>query len=517
MHLESFTKRMVEGLKNSKDGAISVWNPSLVTKAEGEKYRKGLHDELPNAFKYNGKMHFWSFDLTTVCNRECPGCYVARGREIDCNATKKVPLQEYKGDLEKWEEWGDKNPTNKKLLEDAKKHINSLGGIRMFSAADYPKAEEMKHIFSAYDIPFDKNYFKYNVKAFLDDAHKYGWHVKAITKEINFLKDHIDHPALKGVDVSMNAHGFGESHDSLKKLRSGTHESATPEENAKLKKHKDKIIGRTVTYTPWDLKVLLDHKADPSHVGVITSAHEIPGNGIRYNQSIPKDPLSARTIFVQTNFPEELKYILNGSKPATPETLLVGLEKYVDKYNKVRDDIKAQIDKGVVNVNTLKDTSKPKSVTEAEESDDSPEKDVDNTEDTKTPDKEKHSVETTLRKVNGKWVEEKTFSRNGETKTFTPRIELDNFDKVNPYFDYKFTTEDAKFLMKFLENKMCCIGNKCHSCTAKCGVNPKTGKSTCDDKPIVKESFIEFINELAKKKFIIEDYEDSTVCLNYLN
>jgi hypothetical protein len=450
---------------------------------------------------------FYSFDLTNRCNRGCPGCYVDRAKEIACNAVSDIPIKEYKGDLKKWEEWGNKSPANKKILEDTKKQINANGGIRMFSAADYPDASDHEYVQILKDAKInDTNFFKNNVKAFLDDAERYGWDVKAITKELKFLKDHVHHPALKGVDVSMNSQGFGESHEVVKALRSGKHNSKelTEPDQEKLKtlfdskdakrlaQHSDKIIGRTVTHTPFDLTKLLEHKDDHSHIGVITSGHDIPGNGIRYVPSKPKQPLSPKTIIMQVNFPETLMHILNGDVKASIEQTKNALNEYAKKYNTLRDAASNALKKGTIKVLDIKDQHP---ITEAI---DDVQPEVKKAPKIKQPKAPEHRMTTTLhRGEDGKWMQVTYKTSNGkriETKAnLIPNIE-EEFDRINPPFTHQFTEQDAEFLMSKMEGNMCCAGadaegnaakGKCHTCKAKCGVKG-CGSNTTDKKPVIK-------------------------------
>lgn len=460
-----------EGFRSNEKAGIHIYEPPIIKKG-------GEHPELPNALTHNGKNMFYSFDLTNICDRGCPGCYVSRGVEISCNAVAKIPLKEYKGDLRVWQKNYDdakmaiehnnaklfkvRNITPEeyiKALDESKKQINANGGIRMFSAADYPDASNdfYKVILKKYGVE-DKNYFKNQVQKFLDDAKDTGWHVKAITKEKQFLKDHIHHDALKGVDVSMNAQGFGESHESVKSMKKGKHEHFTPKENKALKQNSHKIIGRTVTHTPFDLLTILDHKKDDGHIGVITSGHDIPGSGIRYTASIPKDPSSPKTIIIQKNFPKKLMSILDGS--LSPESL-------------VKEEIEAPV---------------------------------------------KHVIKVTLVKQDdGKWHEETFSTKSGKTNTVksgmfggelvVPNLEED-FDKRNPKFTHTFDNADAQYLLTKMEGSMCCAGEKegeaaygkCHNCNAKCGVaGAKKGGSCKTFEPHVLQRVADLLNGYAKE------------------
>lgn len=538
MKLMSFASHMLfEGWVKNKTGSIKIFEPALVSPKDGEKYSGGrkLHANLANSLNHNGKVMFYAFDLTNQCNRGCPGCYVDRAKEISCNAVANIPIKEYKGDLRKWEEWANKSPENKKILEDSKKQVNENGGIRMFSAADYPDATDQEYVQILKKAKIaDTNFFKNNVTAFLDDAKATGWHVKAITKELNFLKDHIDHPALKGVDVSMNAQGFGESHEVVKALRSGKHNHKNLSDADKVKlgtkfdstdakklaKHADKIIGRTVTHTPFDLTKILEHKDDHSHIGVITSGHDIPGNGIRYVPSKPKQPFSPKTIIMQSNFPERLMQILDGDIPTPAISEVTSLlNEYASKYNKLRDAASQALKKGTINVLDVKEQIAPP-VKEAEEVDPDSEGQVVTDAPVKKVKKEKapeHRATTTLHKENGVWKQVIYKTSTGERveakANLIPNIE-EQFDVINPPFTYKFTDQDAKFLLEKMKGKMCCAGEdesgptggKCHTCKAKCGVKgcgsnvdkPK-GTTTRDKSP---DAQTDNMNDSVKAKFL---------------
>jgi len=537
MEIKRFAKFVfTEGYKETPNKKIKVFEPALVTNADGEKYSGGrkLHANLSNALNHNGKTMFYAFDLTNRCNRGCPGCYVDRAKEIACNAVADIPIKEYKGDLRKWEEWAAKSPANAAKLQDAKDQTNANGGIRMFSAADYPDASDKEYMdILAQAKISDPNFFKNNVTAFLDDAKATGWHVKAITKELNFIKDHIHHDALKGVDVSMNSQGFGESHGVVKAMRSGKHNdknlsdaekeklaSKFDKNDAKrLAQHADKIIGRTVTHTPFDLTKLLEHKSDSSHIGVITSGHDIPGNGIRYVPSIPKQPYSPKTIIMQCNFPDKLKHILDGDiKASIPETT-AALNEYSTKYNKLRNKASDALKSGKITVLDVKDQNP---ITEGEAAlkidpdfDDSSVETDDGVEQTSIPKKKKqaprgHTVQTILTKVNGVWMQSVYKTSNGTTQqtkaNLIPNIET-QFDAINPPFTYVFTDQDAEFLMSKMQGKMCCAGEddegnaaggKCHHCKAKCGVkgcgsNVEKKKDVKDIGNIKESKFMQYI------------------------
>lgn len=523
MEIKSFLKFLLnEGWQTKEKHGIKIFEPALVSNKEGDKYSGGrkLHANVPNALSHNGKNMFYSFDLTNRCNRGCPGCYVDRAKEISCNAVKDLPIKEYKGDIKKWEEWGNKSEENKKILEDTKRQINGNGGIRMFSAADYPDSSDpfYQDLMQHFNIS-DGDYFKHNVTAFLDDAKQFGWHVKAITKEVKFLKDHIHHDALKGVDVSMNAQGFGLSHEAVKALRHGNHDhkslsdkdkehlqgNLSKEDAKRIKKHANKVIGRTVTHTPFDLLKILEQKGDDSHIGVITSGHDIPGNGIRYVPSEPKNPLSAKTIIIQSNFPEKLMHWLDGDeKYPSIEAVTAALNDYAQKYNKLRDQASEALKKGmikVLEVNVRKEDQKQDAEEDTE------------VQEAHNPDTH-HNVQTILSRGDEGWMQviSSTDGTRKETKAnLIPNIE-EEFDRVNPKFTHTFSDADTEHLINKMKGIMCCAGEKdgevakgkCHTCKAKCGVkgceNPATDEMTGDEggkddkkeKAPVKESYKNF-------------------------
>jgi len=520
---------LIEGLK--KKGAISIWEPALVSNNEGDKYSRGrkLHSNIPNALAHNRKNMFYSFDLTNRCNRGCPGCYVDRAKEISCNAVKDLPIKEYKGDIQKWEEWASKSPENKEKLDDSKQQINANGGIRMFSVADYPDSSDPFYVelMREYGIN-DKDYFRHNVTAFLDDAKQHGWHVKAITKEISFLKDHIHHDALKGVDVSMNSQGFGLSHEAVKALKHGNHNHKNLSDDDKehlgsklskadaknIKNHSSKIIGRTVTHTPFDLTKILEYKGDDSHIGVITSAHNIPTTGVRFTPSKPKNPMSPKTIIMQVNFPTKFMHWLDGdSKYPSIRAVTAELNKYADKYNKLRDKASSALKKGTINVLEI-NVQKSKEDSEYDKE----------LEEAFNPETH-YKVVTTLVREGDKWKQIVTSTSGKRTETDAHIIDNieEEFDHINPPFTHVFSDEDTKHLLSKMQGKMCCAGEednkaaggKCHRCKAKCGVkgcgsnveNSATDKLGDDIKPIkkgkeeVKESSYAKFTELLEDKY----------------
>lgn len=504
--MKSFIKHLVEGYRTTKDNSIKIFEPALVSTKEGDKYSGGrkLHHAVANAFNHNGKNMFYSFDLTNRCNRGCPGCYVDRAKEIQCNAVADLPIKEYKGDLRKWEEWAKKSPENAKVLADTKAQINANGGIRMFSAADYPDPNDHEYdeILKQAGIT-DKDYFRHNVTAFLDDAKATGWHVKAITKELSFLNDHIHHDALKGVDVSMNAQGFGESHEVVKALKHGKHDHKSlsdadkeklsnkfsKEDAKRMKDHSHKIIGRTVTHTPFDLLKILEHRNDHDHIGVITSGHDIPGNGIRYVPSKPKQPLSPKTIIMQTNFPSKLMHWLDGDeKYPSVDAVTNALNDYAAKYNKLRDAASKALKDGTIEVLSVNVRKDDKDVNEAI--------------------KDTHAEHKTILHRDGDVWKQVKITSDGKRDEFKanliPNIE-EEFDRINPPFTHKFTNEDTQFLLDKMEGNMCCAGEyageaaggKCHHCKAKCGVkgceNPATDTMT-SGKPVKESKYVKFLD-----------------------
>lgn len=119
-----------------------------------------------------------SFDTTTMCkrvreNKPCAYCYVVSARNIGCRAKVEVDHIEYTGEI-------------KRMRKDRVDRLREVGGIRAFSFGDY--------------IPKHKK----DVKEFLDDCAEIKLDVKVITKELQFVRDFHDHPAIKVIHISVD-------------------------------------------------------------------------------------------------------------------------------------------------------------------------------------------------------------------------------------------------------------------------------------------------------------------------
>lgn len=301
-----------------------------------------------NALSWNNKVGFYSFDVTTDCQRGCPGCYVDRGREIECNAKKKIKELDYYGELQKWEDRANRDEKFAKVLADAKMQVNRNGGIRMFAAGDYD--------------PTNEKHSDDEIEKFLDDCLACGWQAKAITKEKIFLRKFGKHKALGTIDLSMNKDGFGFSHQEVIDY------TKNPEFGKKIK-------GRMMVFTPHDIHDILKMK-DMSHIGVITGGH-----GFAATQTVapvkPFDRAGEKKVYYFANFPKELKTLFNSGEIEDASRALALLNDYTKKFNK---------------------------------------------------------------KVNEPSEKAKLF-----------------------------TIDDIRHIAKMAKNKMCCVGGKCDTCTAKCG------------------------------------------------
>jgi len=125
-----------------------------------------------------------SVDFSTTCPKRgckdgaCPYCYVeiGRGQKKVLNmhgANKGFYEQDYNGEVATWS-------------PDLVRSLNKDGGLRMFSFGDYRPDVDHK-----------------NVSNLLNDAHKQGLYVKAITKQPEFIKEFGDHPNLR-VNISVD-------------------------------------------------------------------------------------------------------------------------------------------------------------------------------------------------------------------------------------------------------------------------------------------------------------------------
>lgn len=482
-----------EAWKHNDKHGIHIEEPPLLSKSDG------VYPKLPNALNHNSKNMFYSFDLTNKCNRGCPGCYVGRAGEIQCNAVADIPIKEYKGDLREWADRAKSEPNSEfaKNLKDTIKQVNANGGIRMFSAADYPQSSDASYV-KILDMAgiSDKNYFKNQVTKFLNDCHYSGFHAKAITKEISLLTDHIDHPALKGVDVSMNAQGFGESHESVKKMRSGTHEELSAEDNKKLAKHAKKIMGRTVTHTPFDLLEVIKHVnlKDDSHIGVITSAHDIPVDGVRYQHSKPKDDTSPKNIVIQVNFPDRLMHLLNGDGDIKTKEVIptdnsseISSEDGDNTDNTDADERKnfKQVDKNKDGLADSQDFSYLTFMQLLEATGD------------------KNITKVLLHKVDGRWIEHKNEGVSKKSDEFT--IKIDKNGKEKKVYKYHPTNWDRNDTSQ-CKGKSCqdksCQGGSCPTKTISREIDGYEGK------------FDEVHNPNAKEDTVVQNLEENFIETN---
>lgn len=466
---------------------------------------------VANALQKNSKT-IVSFDVNTDCARGCPGCYVDTARKIGCNVKAKYQLCEYRGEL------GKKIFNNDKIRNE----INKLGGIRMFSGGDYIPSHLPEN--SYYKKLKEKNPTEYNreaaiqklkhdfaneqIKAFLDDAKKYGFRVKTITKEPEFIQNHAFHDAIETINLSMNKHDFGFSHDQVKEIKKSLGDMG------------HKIKGRVMVFSPIDIHDLLKEK-DKSHIGIVTSGHNFSKNGILLSPKNPNDRHGIQTIFIQKNFPEKVKNFLNGEDVPIHE-VLKKLNEYNKEYNKIVNDVRNKIIK-----------KEPITITEYYMlKDPTNEKNNDN--------KEKTGEHDTLKFVNGKWQlihhspkgildikaekerqrkeflakkkEEKSRFKNIQEAlekedvheiVINDNIDLDlkTFDKINP-ISPDFEEKDLLELAKHLKDKMCCYGGSCQTCTTKCA-----SKKDCEEN--ITESFLRFIKNETNDDFYV--YENDMI------
>lgn len=181
-----------------------------------------------------------SVDFTTLCGparlgRPCVYCYVAVARANHCNAKEVIDHVPYNGFVR------DFSPGRIASL-------NALGGLRLFSHADYlPELED-------------------DVSRFLDDCTSMGLWAKAITKVEDFVKRFHAYQALRVIHVSV---------DNLKGSRTGrspiTHSWAR-----RLRERYAKLLVRAVVLNyvdldyfgacPWVDILTLNHVIVPKHV-----------------------------------------------------------------------------------------------------------------------------------------------------------------------------------------------------------------------------------------------------------
>ena len=124
--------------------------------------------------KHSNSKTLMSVDFTTVCNGTCAYCYVAasrRGKGFRAKGT--VDYEPYDGFV-------------RRLKKETIAKLNAIGGIRLFSFADYFRKHDM------------------DIRMFLDDCSEVGLWVKALTKRLEFVDKYINHPALKVINISVD-------------------------------------------------------------------------------------------------------------------------------------------------------------------------------------------------------------------------------------------------------------------------------------------------------------------------
>ena len=129
-----------------------------------------------------------SFDLTTKCLRSCPYCYITYHRNKDFFAVVECDHCEYTGEI-------------LRMRPETIARLNSIGGLRCFSNADYQPR------------------FYDTMKQMLDDCLKVGLSVKVITKQEQFILDFHDHPAVRVINVSVDSLGLKNAGFSMRKAK----------------------------------------------------------------------------------------------------------------------------------------------------------------------------------------------------------------------------------------------------------------------------------------------------------
>lgn len=138
-----------------------------------------------------------SFDTTTRClqvraGRACAYCYVDTHRKVgDSHSKRLVEHAAYDGFVGR-------------LRSDTIKALNKVGGMRMFAFGDYLRTHRK------------------DVLLFLNDCELYGLDAKAITKNVHFIYEMHDHPALRVINLSVDSlekGGGPVSWDTARKLR----------------------------------------------------------------------------------------------------------------------------------------------------------------------------------------------------------------------------------------------------------------------------------------------------------
>lgn len=176
----------------------------------------------------------YSFDTTTKCRRKregrpCHYCYVNVGRDRNWNSKKVFEHTPYNGFVQT-------------LARSMIQKLNALGGIRMFSYADYiPDHDE-------------------DVSLFLDDCSDVGLHAKAITKETDFISKYASHDAIMTIHVSVDS------------LPTGKYGSPISLAQAKDLRYKyPRVLTRAVVLDHEDLEEFGEDK----HVDILTLNHEV--------------------------------------------------------------------------------------------------------------------------------------------------------------------------------------------------------------------------------------------------
>jgi hypothetical protein len=156
-------------------------------------------------------------DFTTICPRKragnpCKYCYVESHRKARFHWKPEIDHTPYDG----WvngvtDAWVGK--------------INDLGGVRMFSFGDYM-------------VEHDKD-----ISSFLDDAAKRGVMVKTITKQVDFIKRYVNHPALSTVHIGVDSLGYKNGGSQV------THATAK-----RLREKHEKVLIRAVCLSMADLE-----------------------------------------------------------------------------------------------------------------------------------------------------------------------------------------------------------------------------------------------------------------------
>jgi hypothetical protein len=140
----------------------------------------------------NGKTGL-SIDVTTDCPKRragnaCKYCYVEQSRKMGYNPKSIIESCPYHGEI-------------LKFSRDKVEFLNECGGIRLFSFGDYMPEHR--------DI----------LRTILDDCQSIGLNVKAITKQVDFVQEFVNHPALRVIHLSIDNVGDGVEWNTAKSLR----------------------------------------------------------------------------------------------------------------------------------------------------------------------------------------------------------------------------------------------------------------------------------------------------------